>query len=168
MASVVGRVMLGAVAGAIGTLAMDLVWFKRYRDSGGMQGFVAWDTSEGTTTYEDAPAPAKTAQAVAAKLDITLPDSSARLVNNAVHWITGIGWGKAHALATGVLGTTSPVFGVLTGVTAWGTSYATLAPLGIYEPIWEYDNETLWKDLSAHLVYGATMGVAFRLLTRKR
>lgn len=168
MTSMVSRVMLGAVAGAIGTLAMDLVWFKRYRDGGGTRGFLAWDSSEGTTTYEDAPAPARTAQAVAAKLDVALPDSSARAVNNAVHWITGIGWGKAHAMATGLLGTTSPLVGIATGVTAWGTSYATLAPLGIYEPIWEYDDETLWKDLSAHLVYGATMGVAFRLLAGKR
>jgi hypothetical protein len=48
--------------------------------------------------------------------------------------------------------------GVATGVAAWGTSYAVLGRLGIYQPISEYDRETLVKDLSAHLVFGATLG----------
>jgi hypothetical protein len=38
----VGAVALGAVAGAVGTAAMDLVWFYRYRKGGGQQGLLAW------------------------------------------------------------------------------------------------------------------------------
>jgi hypothetical protein len=40
-------------------------------------------------------------------------------------------------------------------------------PLGalarrLYKPIWEYDLPTLWKDLSAHLVYGLGTAATFR------
>jgi hypothetical protein len=47
----------------------------------------------------------------------------------------------------------------------WAVSYAILPAAGLYKPIWEYDRETLAKDLSAHLVYGATTAAAERLLS---
>lgn len=31
--------------------------------------------------------------------------------------------------------------------------------------MWEYDTETLWKDLNAHLVYGLATATTFRVLT---
>jgi hypothetical protein len=31
----------------------------------------------------------------------------------------------------------------------------------------EYDAETLWKDLSAHLVYGVATATTFRVLPRR-
>ena len=34
-----------------------------------------------------------------------------------------------------------------------------LSRLGIYKPITEYDAKTLWKDLSAHVVFGSAAGV---------
>ncbi len=39
-----------------------------------------------------------------------------------------------------------------------------LAPAGVYKPLWEYPRGVLWKDLSAHLVFGLGMGAAFRAL----
>jgi hypothetical protein len=47
----------------------------------------------------------------------------------------------------------------------WAVSYAILPAAGLYKPIREYDRETLAKDLSAHLVYGATTAAAERLLS---
>lgn len=44
-------------------------------------------------------------------------------------------------------------------MTAWGASYAVLPQFGTYEPITDYDVKTLWSDLSAHLVFGLTLGV---------
>jgi hypothetical protein len=76
-----------------------------------------------------------------------------------VHWMTGIGWGKVAGLASAALPVPTVGVGAATGVTAWATSYAVLGRLGIYKPITQYDKETLWKDLSAHLVYGLTLGV---------
>jgi len=43
--------------------------------------------------------------------------------------------------------------------------YVVLPLLGVYKPIWEYDLETLGKDLSAHLVFGTATAAAFRLLS---
>jgi len=165
MARFIRGAFAGAAAGALGTLAMDLVWYRRYRSGGGTQPFIPWETSEGTDGYEHAAAPARTAKAVADMLGIDLPDSSARTVNNVVHWITGIGWGKAHGIASTVLGTTTPLLGPLTGVAAWSTSYAVLPRLGVYEPIGAYDRDVLKQDLTAHLVYGSVMGIAYRLLS---
>lgn len=42
-------------------------------------------------------------------------------------------------------------------------SYAVLPSAGLYKPIWEYDGDTLFKDLTAHLVYGLGTAAAFFL-----
>ena len=62
-------------------------------------------------------------------------------------------------MASAVLPWSPLTVGIGTGVAAWGTSYAVLGHLGVYEPITSYDTDTLWKDLSAHLVFGTTLGV---------
>lgn len=49
----------GAVAGAAGTLAMDLIWYRRHRRTGGESGFYQWEFSTSFESYEEAPAPAK-------------------------------------------------------------------------------------------------------------
>jgi hypothetical protein len=156
--------LAGTVAGAVGTLCMDLVWYRRYRSGGGTQSFLPWETSEGTTGYEEAAAPARTAKAVADLAGIELPDSSARAVNNAVHWMTGLAWGEAHGLAACITGSANPLVGLGTAVVAWATSYAVLPGLGVYESATEYEPAVLWQDLSAHLVFGAALGVAYRML----
>lgn len=157
-------VAAGAVAGAVGTLAMDLLWYGRFRKGGGTQDFVSWETSEGTVDYEHAAAPARTAQAVAALAGVELPDASARTVNNLVHWGTGIGWGEAHGFVSALTGVTSPLMGPVTAVLAWATSYVVLPKLGVYQPIGEYDRDVLLQDLTAHLTFGAALGIAYRLL----
>lgn len=168
MVDFIRRVLIGAIAGALGTLAMDLLWYRRYRSGEGTQPFLSWETSEGTDSFETAAAPAQAAKVVADFVGVELPDSSARSVNNAVHWITGIGWGKAHGTAAAILRTSTPILGPITGVVAWGTSYVVLPKLGVYKPMREYENEVLWQDLSAHLVYGTTLGLTFRLLAGRR
>lgn len=164
----VRSMILGALAGAAGTLAMDLLWYRRFRSAGGSQDFVAWETSEGTDGFHDAPAPARTAKAMADLVGVHLPESSARAMNNAVHWGTGIGWGEAHGVAAAALGTSNPLLGPVTAVVAWATSYAVLPLLGVYKPMREYDRETLQQDLTAHLVFGAALGLVYRVLAGKR
>lgn len=159
--------LLGVVAGAVGTLSMDLLWYRRYRSGGGTQSFTPWETSEGTTDYEAAPAPARTAQAVAGIVGFELPDGSARAVNNLVHWLTGLAWGKVHGLTAHAIGSSNPLLGLGTAVLAWGTSYAVLPRLGVYEDLAEYEPEVLWQDLSAHLVYGAALGLSFRAISSR-
>lgn len=162
---VIQVVLLGAVSGAVGTLFMDLLWYWRFRTGGGSQSFLPWETSEGVDGYEGAPAPARTAKAVAGLLKVDLPASSARLANNLVHWMTGIAWGGGLGLLALVLGTGNPLLGLVVAVIAWATSYLVLPRLGVYKPMREYDRGVLWQDLSAHLVYGVTLGLTFWALS---
>ena len=153
----------GAVAGAAGTLAMDLVWYSRYRRAGGTQGFWAWETAAGLDGYGMAPAPAQVGRK--AYLAITAsepPARSARVVTNLVHWSTGIGWAKVY----GLLQPHSPrpaLTAATFGPAVWGTSYVVMPLLGVYKPIWKYDARTLWQDFSAHLVYGGATAAVFQV-----
>ncbi len=164
-----GAIVKGAVAGVVGTLAMDLVWYSRYQRSGGEQSFPEWDLAAGLEGYEDAPAPAQVGKRVIeGMLQSELDPKTARTMTNLVHWATGAGWGAAHGVVHGSMSAPAALGGLLTGTTAWVTSYATLAPTGIYKPMWEYDAVTLWKDLSAHLAFGLATGITFRILAGRR
>lgn len=153
-----GVVRTGVLAGIVGTSAMDLVWYSRYRREGGTSSFADWEFRSEIDGFDDAPAPAKVGKIVASKVNIELPESSAALTNTVVHWSTGVWWGVVAAILQRFrLGGIKT--GVVTGLAAWGTSYAVLPQLGVYKPITEYDSKTLWKDLSAHLVFGSAIGV---------
>lgn len=168
MSRLIRSILRGVLGGAVGTLCMDLLWYRRFRAGGGSQPFASWETSEGLAGYENAPAPARTARVMAGRAGIDLPDSSARAANNAVHWVTGVGWGKMHGIAARVLGTSHPALGLATAVTAWATSYVVLPRLGVYKPMGEYDRDVLVQDLTAHLVFGAGLGLTYRLISPSR
>lgn len=160
-------VLGGAVAGAVGTLAMDLVWYRRHRRAGGEAGFYQWEFSSDVESYEEAAAPAKVGKRLVEGLfKVELPPETAGLVNNTFHWLTGMMWGTVHGIVAGSIPAPVLLLGPATGATAWAAAYSVLAPADLYKPIWEYDTETLWKDLSAHIVYGTVTAVAFRVLTR--
>ncbi|MBD0318367.1 MAG: hypothetical protein ICV71_07550, partial [Thermoleophilia bacterium] len=54
----------------------------------------------------------------------------------------------------------------LFGLGVWAQSYATLVPMGLYEPPWHYSARTIAKDVSYHLVYGAGTAAGFEVLGR--
>jgi hypothetical protein len=163
---IVASAARGAVAGIVATAAMDLVWYRRYRTGGGEESLLAWEFSAATDGFDEAPAPARVGRRAAATVGVDLPDEWAGTTNDVVHWMTGIGWGKFAALVVAVTPVPRPLVGLATGVVAWGTSYAVLPPLGIYDPISHYDRETLSRDLTAHLVFGSALGVALMVLHR--
>jgi hypothetical protein len=158
----------GVAAGIVATTAMDVLWYRRYRASGGEDGFSTWEFSTPASTYDDAPAPARVAKKIADTVGFELPDSSVATANNLVHWMTGIGWGKVAGLASAALPLPPLVVGLITGASAWGSSYAVLGAAGVYKPITEYDSETLLKDLSAHFVFGAALGATLTILGPRR
>lgn len=163
--SPLGAVIAGAAAGAVGTLAMDLVWYRRYRRGGGTDSFVDWQFSSGVDSYEQAAAPAQVGRRVVEGLfDVQLKPQTAGFTNTVVHWMTGIGWGALHGLVVGSTPSVAARYGLATGTTAWLTSYVVLPLAKLYRPMWEYDAVTLGKDLSAHLTFGLGTGIAFRAL----
>ena len=154
----------GVVAGAIGTIAMDALWYRRYRRGGGAASAVAWEFDAQATDFDGAPAPAKVGKRIAEAVGIDLPDSSVSTTNNVVHWATGLSWGVAAATLHRLPRVGGITAGDVAGLGAFSMSYVVLPKLNIYKSITEYDAATLAKDLSAHLVFGAAAGLATRAI----
>jgi hypothetical protein len=164
-----GAAARGAVAGALGTAAMDALWYFRYRRGGGRSGFIVWETSAGLAGWDEAPAPARFGRLVIQRtVHRDLAPQRARLVNNAVHWSTGAGWGAVFGVVEGAMPHRRAWHGMAFGAAVWLQSYAVLAAAGLYKPIWRYDVETLEKDLSAHLVYGVTTAATLKIWPKAR
>lgn len=156
----------GALAGAAGTVAMDLVLYRRYRRDGGHDPWWRWESAAGVLSWSEASAPGQ----IGRKLERlvtrrTPPDDRARTTTNAVHWATGIGWGIQYGLVAAVTPGHPWLRALALGPVAWLTGYAVLPAVGVYQPIWTYDARTLANDLSAHLVFGGVTAVTLRALS---
>lgn len=159
--------LTGALAGAAGTAAMDLVWFGRYRQGGGMQSFIAWETGEGVDTWEKASDPGHLGEHLIARVTgHEPPDRWARSTSNAIHWLTGVGWGAQYGVVIASTSRHHQELALLFGPIVWLTSYIVLPLARIYKPIWQYDAKTLAKDLSAHMAYGTVTAATFSALAR--
>jgi hypothetical protein len=164
--SPLGAVARGLVAGAFGTVAMDALWFARYRRGGGESGVAAWEFSSDVSSWDQAPAPAQVGKRLVEGLfERELPTQRVGLVNNVTHWGYGMLAGLQYGIVAGSLRTPRVLYGLPFGATVWATSYVVLPAAKLYQPIWEYDRTTLAKDLSAHLVYGFGTATALRLLS---
>jgi len=164
--STLGGIARGVAASAVGTLAMDASLYHRYRHDGGDAGFASWESSEGVVGWEDAPAPARVAKRLLeAVTGHDVPPRHARALNNATHWAFGLGAGAGYGLLLGSRHESKIAYGIPFGAAVWAGGYVVLPQLGVYEPIWDYDLETLGRDLGAHLVFGTATAVAFRLLS---
>ena len=166
----VGAVTAGLVAGAIGTAAMDLVWYWRYKRGGGESGLLDWEFSVGLDDWQKASAPAKVGKRLyEGFLQRELPAKYAARTNNIMHWGYGIAWGGVYGTLIGSLRSWrlwQMLFGLPFGTAVWTSSYIILPLAKLYKPMWEYDAQTLAKDLSAHLTYGLGTASGFALLAR--
>src|SRR4029450_2803984 len=99
MTSILSSTVRGASASGLGTLAMDASLYRRYRHDGGDEAFPGWESSEGLTGWENAPAPALVAKRlVEGVLEHDVPPRYARFLNNATHWGFGLAAGAAYGL----------------------------------------------------------------------
>ncbi len=167
--SPLGSVAGGVVAAVVGTAAMDALWYRRYRRGGGREDPISWEIARGLNDWEKAPVPAKVGKRLAeAFLQRELPPAYAQLMTNVMHWGYGLSWGAAYGLVAGSARSRSPLLGFPFGAGVWAADYAILPVGKFYKPIWEYDAPTLWKDLSAHLVFGLVTAWSFALFSRLR
>ena len=155
------------IAGALGTIAMDALWYRRYRNEGGNASPLNWEFHPQINSFDDAPAPAKVAKHIAVSLHVELPDSSATASNNVMHWATGLSWGIAATLLHTMPRIRAFDAGLLASIAAFATSYTVLPRLHIYNKITDYDTTTLVKDLSAHLLFGATVGLVSSITSQR-
>lgn len=162
-----GAVWRGVVAGAIGTVTMDLLWFYRYKRDHGEDNFLTWELSSGLRSWEQAPAPAQIGKRlVEGVFEHELPPTRAPLVNNLTHWGYGILGAVQYGIVAGSAAEPRIGYGIPFGATVWTASYIVLPLAKLYKPIWEYDPKTLAKDLSAHLAYGLATATTFKCLAR--
>ena len=157
----------GLAAGAVGTLAMDLLWFRRHKRSGGEAGFVDWELSRGLASWEDAGPPAQIGKRLLEALfQREVAGARAGLVSNVMHWSYGLLWAGQYGIVASSLGSRpGPRSGLAFGAIVWASDYVVLPLADVYEPIWKYDAKTLADDLSAHLLYGVATATTFRLLS---
>lgn len=164
-----GAVVRGLIAGVAGVAAMDALWYRRYRQGGGTSAPLTWEFSSSAESWDQAPAPAQVGQRLYEVFTREqLRPGQIALVNNIVHWGYGLSWAALYGIVAGSSRERRAAGGVVFGALVWLSGYAVLPLAKIYKPMWAYDRETLSKDLSAHLVYGATAGAVFRLLAGKR
>jgi hypothetical protein len=157
----------GAVAGLFGTVAMDTLWYRRYRAGGGSSGVLAWEFGSDPSSWEEAPAPARAGRIIAAKLlGYDVPIEQAGLLTNLMHWVYGPTWGAQFALVAAMRRQRPGVTSALAfGTLVWASDYVTLPLLGVYQPIWRYPQSALLEDLTAHLLFGLGTATALRAIT---
>jgi hypothetical protein len=162
------RLAAGVLSGAVGTAAMDLLLYRRYRRAGGDDSAWRWESAEGVTNWDAASAPGQLGRKVVQLVTrLPPPDRWARPTTNTVHWMTGVAWGLQYAVLTALPSRHPLLRAAVLGPAAWLSGYVVLPLAGVYRPIWKYDGATLVQDLSAHLVYGATTTAAFAALTHR-
>jgi hypothetical protein len=165
---IVRHLAAGAVAGAVGTAAMDVVQYLRYRREGGKESLWRWELAAGVTSWDEASAPGQVGQKV--ERFVTgrpPPDRWARTTTNLVHWATGIGWGVQYGALAARTSRYPSTRALALGPAVWLAGYVLLPLVGVYKPIWEYDARTLSEDFSAHLVFGAATSAVFAALIRE-
>jgi hypothetical protein len=159
------NVVAGALAGAAGTAAMDLLLYSRYGRDGGNESFSQWEFASDVGSWEQASAPGRVGEkALHAVLKRQPPNEWARATTNIVHWATGIGWSVQYGALASLTARRRWLRAIALGPAVWLSGYVLLPLAKVYKPIWEYDAQTLAKDLSAHMVYGAVASATFAAL----
>ena len=156
----------GALAGVAGTAVMDAVLYARYRRGGGKQAPMAWEFPP-VENWEQASDPGQVAKRVIEGFtQRPIPDRWARLTTTVAHWAFGSASAAAYGVVAGSLPRSRPQDGIPFGAAVWALGYVVLPQAGLYKQIWQYDVDTLAKDLSAHLAYGVSTATAFWLLAK--
>ena len=161
-----GALALGVGAGVIGTACMT-AWQEVNAKLRRRHAMVAGGRAADADPWKHAPAPAKLARRVVEGVfEREVPVERIPLFTNAVHWGYGTMMGPAYALVQASRRGNPIVRGSLFGLSVWTMSYATLVPLGLYDPPWRYKPTTVAKDISYHLVYGGGVAAGFELLAK--
>jgi hypothetical protein len=164
--SPLAAVAAGLLAGVAGTAVMDAVLYARYRRDGGKEAPMAWEFPP-IESWEQASDPGQVAKRlIEGFTQRPIPDRWARLTTSVAHWAFGSASAAAYGVVAGSLGRPRPRDGLPFGAAVWTLGYVVLPQAGLYKQIWQYDVETLAKDLSAHLAYGVSTATAFWLAAK--
>jgi hypothetical protein len=159
-----GALALGVGAGVVGTAFMT-AWQETVAHL--RRSMTPKHMADGDDPWAHAPAPAQVGRRfVQLTTGRDVPPERIPLFTNAVHWAFGSGMGAVYGLVQSRRRGKPAVRGPLFGLGVWAQSYATLVPMGLYEPPWRYSARTIAKDVSYHLVYGGGTAAGYELLRR--
>ena len=148
--------VLGAIAGAVGTIAMDALLYMRARKAGGEgRGSRRGSSPTASRTGTRHPRPARSAARSKRWSVVKIHPTSGPVRRPTSSTGSPAGWGAQYGFLAGTSRRRVFAFGLLLGPAAWLSSYVVLPLAKVYKPIWEYDKKVLADDLSAHMVYGA-------------
>lgn len=161
-------VAAGLAAGVVGTGFMTAWQELAAKLKSSSQGGGSEPQEPPSDPWEAASAPAKVAKRIGEGVfhKPVSPDLIP-LLTNGMHWSYGTGWGAVYGIAAGSANNIPRLAaGVGFGTLVWLMSYVQLVPMGLYDPPWKTPPLELALDLSYHLVYGAGVASAYRLLKR--
>jgi hypothetical protein len=112
------------------------------------------------TGAEPSSTPAEVAKRVLrGALERQVSDEQTDVLNNAMHWLYGTGWGALYGLAA-----RRPTRGVAFALVVWGASLVELPAMKLAPPVWEMEPMSIAPDLGFHLLYGITVARVHRAL----
>ncbi|MGH9074509.1 MAG: hypothetical protein ACRDZQ_10390 [Acidimicrobiales bacterium] len=108
-----GALARGILAGAAGVVAMDGLWYWRYRRGGGHDGPLRWELST-DVKWDQVSAPGQVGRRLVEGLfQVELPDGVAGVTNDVMHWGYGLAWGAAYGLVAGSLPRARALYGLM-------------------------------------------------------
>jgi hypothetical protein len=149
--------LFGAVAGALGTLAMApaMSAIEKLQSPS--------DKRREDEAHDEENAPTKAAREIAKPLGVRFENPEA--AGQVVHYAYGTMWGIAYALIARRFGSIPLLSGIVLGVGLWAIGDELLVPaLRLAPKATEFPATTHAKALGGHLAYGAGVDTAFRLL----
>lgn len=145
-----GVILQGAAAGLVGTAAMTVS-----------------STAEAHLRHREAStAPARAAQKLLGIEEFPSEQSQERF-STLVHWSYGTGWGVARALL-GAVGLRPVVAMPAHFAAMWGGALVMLPALDVTPPVTKWGRTEVAIDVFHHVVYEASTGLAYELLTHRR
>ncbi len=166
----VGAVARGLAAGVVGTgfmtIAQELAARLQSSDDDGQQSDAGQAPPD---PWEQASMPAQVARRISEGVfHHEVPPERIPVLTHVMHWAYGTGWGAVYGLVHSSLVRKSELRdGLLFGTGVWAMSYVQLVPMGLYEPPWKYPPKGIGMEVSFHLVYGAGVACAHRVLERE-
>ena len=145
------RILLGGLAGIVGTAAMTAAMWRLHRRLPDAQRY---------------PLPPReiVARMLPDRIEAALPERGRQDLTLAAHFGYGAAAGAVYALGSGPAG---PVTGASYGVVVWAASYLGWIPaVQILKPATRHPAERDALMIAVHLVWGATMALALGELER--
>ena len=156
-----GDVVKGAVAGVVGTLAMQQVtsWMYQHEDPRAREEYER--VTQGKYV------PARTAETIDHALNLNLSDSQRKTLAQASHWVVGLAAGATYGILRRQIRGADRAQGLVFGIAFWAVFdevFTTLA--GVAEPPQQYPWQAHARGLAGHVVYGVVADTALDILDR--